>query len=164
MMELACAGNGATELFVTNDADEGEAFAAARRAAFPALERKGKLLLEDVGVPIPNLPALIAGIEAIALANSVVIATVAHAGDGNTHPNIVYDPSDPEAESRALVAFDQVMELAIRLNGTITGEHGVGRLKKSWLPTYLGPEATELSHRIKNALDPNGILNPGAML
>jgi glycolate oxidase len=155
---------GATEVFVTNDPAEGEAFAAARRAAFPALERLGNLLLEDVGVPIPQLPDLVRGVEAIAAHRDVTIAVVAHAGDGNTHPLVVYDAGDAAATERAGLAFGEVMDLAISLGGTITGEHGVGRLKRAWLPAYLGDDVMALTRRVKDALDPLGILNPGAIL
>src|SRR5882757_5543076 len=164
LVEAACRSCGATELFTTSDPDEGEAFAAARRAAFPALERKGDLLLEDVGVPLPSLPTLVAGVEQIATRNGVLIAVVAHAGDGNTHPLIVYDALDADETARAQRAFGEIMDLAISLGGTITGEHGVGRLKKDWLPGYLGEDVMALSRRIKDALDPAGILNPGAVL
>ncbi|HEY7050057.1 MAG TPA: FAD-linked oxidase C-terminal domain-containing protein [Jatrophihabitantaceae bacterium] len=164
VVEAACRAAGAAELFTTADQDEGEAFAAARRAAFPALERKGDLLLEDVGVPLPALPALVAGVEQIAAENDVLIAVVAHAGDGNTHPLIVYNAQDADETTRAYKAFGEIMDLAITLGGTITGEHGVGRLKKDWLPTYVGEDVMALSRRVKDALDPLGILNPGAVL
>jgi glycolate oxidase len=94
----------------------------------------------------------------------VEIPVVAHAGDGNTHPIIVFDPTDEEAETRAREAFGEVMRAAIALGGTITGEHGVGRTKKAALPDQLGPDVMALSRRIKDALDPEGILNPGAVL
>jgi glycolate oxidase len=87
---------------------------------------------------------------------------IAHAGDGNTHPLIVYDPADPAMTERAELAYGEIMHLALHLGGTITGEHGVGRLKRPWLAGYLGPEAMALNQRIKDALDPLGILNPGA--
>jgi glycolate oxidase len=164
MIEEICRDNGAIECFATNDPDEGAAFTAARRAAFPAIERRGSLLLEDVGVSIPLLPRLLAGIAEIAERNAVEIPTVAHAGDGNTHPLIVFDAADPSSTQRARTAFDEIMSLAISLGGTITGEHGVGRLKKNHLPAQLGPDVMALTHRIKNALDPLGILNPGAVL
>ena len=164
LMESACLQFGATDVFCTDDPAEGEAFTAARRAAFPALERLGSLLLEDVGVALPVLPALVRGVEKIAAENAVTIALVAHAGDGNTHPLVVFDSSDAEATSRAYMAFGAVMDLAIELGGTITGEHGVGRLKKAWLPAYLGEDVMALSRKIKDALDPAGILNPGAVL
>ncbi len=107
-------------------------------------------------------PELLTGIAEIARACDVEIPVVAHAGDGNTHPIVVYPPGDLEAKARAAQAFSEVMTLAIRLGGTITGEHGVGRLKRDALPQQLGPDVMALTHRIKHALDPQGIHNPGA--
>jgi glycolate dehydrogenase FAD-linked subunit len=163
LMEAACTTAGAKEVFVTTDPEEGELFVAARRAAFPAIEARGSILLEDVGAPVPRLPELLAGIAAAADRYSVEIPVVAHAGDGNTHPIVVYDRGDPDARDRAYQAFDEIMQLAIGLGGTITGEHGVGRSKKAALPAQLGPDVMTLSLTIKNALDPLGILNPGAI-
>jgi glycolate oxidase len=163
-IERACRGAGAEELFSTDAAAEGEAFTAARRAAFPAIERRGALLLEDVGVAVPLLDRLLSGIAAIAERQQVEIPVVAHAGDGNTHPIIVYPRGDDAAQRRARAAFDEIMTLAISLGGTITGEHGVGRLKKGHLPAQLGPDVMTLTRRVKDALDPLGILNPGAVL
>lgn len=164
VMLEACRAAGATEAFHTADPAEGEAFTAARRYAIPAVERLGSLLLEDVGVPLPHLGDLVTGVAEIARRNDVTVSVIAHAGDGNTHPLIVHDPADPDETERAHRAFGEIMELAIALGGTITGEHGVGRLKKAWLPDQVGPEVMELTRRIKDALDPHGILNPGAML
>ncbi|MET8422326.1 FAD-linked oxidase C-terminal domain-containing protein [Nocardia sp. NPDC004860] len=164
IMLAACEKAGATEAFRTDDPEEGEAFCAARRFAIPAVERKGPLLLEDVGVPLPRLGDLVTGIAEIAAHRRVLISVIAHAGDGNTHPLIVHDPADPEESERAHLAFGEIMNLAIGLGGTITGEHGVGRLKKAWLPDQLGPDVMALTRRIKDALDPHGILNPGAVL
>jgi glycolate oxidase len=163
-MREACAAAGALECFVTDDADEGEQFVQARRTAFPALEARGSLLLEDVGVPIPRLPDLLDAIARIAASYDIEIPVVAHAGDGNTHPNIVYDPTDPDSERRARAAFPEVMAAAIALGGTITGEHGVGRAKALALPDQLGPDVMALTRKIKDALDPDRILNPGAIL
>ncbi len=164
VMRVACEGAGAAEVFVTDDPDEGEMFVEARRIAFPAIESRGALFLEDVGAPVPLLPDLIAAIAAVAEEHEVEIPVVAHAGDGNTHPIIVYDPTDPAGEKRARLAFAEVMRKAIELGGTITGEHGVGRTKKAALPDQLGPDVMALSRRIKDALDPDGIFNPGAVL
>ncbi len=163
-MHESCVRAGATEVFSTDDAEEGELFVAARRMAFPAIEMRGSLLLEDVGVPVPLLPELLDQIAAVAEKYAVEIPVVAHAGDGNTHPIIVFDPKDADAGDRAREAFGEVMRCAIALGGTITGEHGVGRTKKSALPDQLGPEVMALSRRVKDALDPDGILNPGAVL
>jgi glycolate dehydrogenase FAD-linked subunit len=163
-MQAACTTAGSTECFVTDDPDEGELFVAARRSAFPAVETMGSLLLEDVGAPIPLLPDLLDAIGEVADRHGVPIPVVAHAGDGNTHPNIVYDPTDPDSERRARLAFRDVMAAAIALGGTITGEHGVGKAKAGALPDQLGPDVMALTRRIKDALDPDGILNPGAIL
>ncbi|GAA2482959.1 FAD-binding oxidoreductase [Terrabacter carboxydivorans] len=161
-MQRLCEAGGARECFTTTDAAEGEMFVAARRAAIVAIERRGAIMLEDVGVPVPRLPDLLTGIAEIAGRHDVEIPVVAHAGDGNTHPVIVYPAGDPGAKERAAQAFSEVMSLAIGLGGTITGEHGIGRLKRDALPEQLGPDVMALTHRIKQALDPQGILNPGA--
>ena len=164
VIEAACVGAGASEVFATDDAAEGEMFVAARRAHFHALEVRGTVLPEDVGVPTPALPALLAEVEAIAARYELEIPVVAHAGDGNTHPAIVVPRGDEAAQERAWLAFDDIMAAAIALGGTITGEHGVGRMKRGALPDQLGPEVMELTRRVKAALDPQGILNPGVIL
>ncbi|MFF3224725.1 FAD-binding oxidoreductase [Nocardia suismassiliense] len=164
IMVAACEKAGAAEVFHTEDPEEGEAFTAARRFAIPAVEKLGTLLLEDVGVPLPRLGDLVTGVAEIAARNDVMVSVIAHAGDGNTHPLIVHDPADAAMTERAHRAFGEIMDLAIALGGTITGEHGVGRLKKAWLPDQLGADVMALTHRIKDALDPHGILNPGAIL
>ena len=164
VMRAACETSGASEVFVTDDADEGEMFVQARRIAIPSIEVRGSLLLEDVGAPVPLLPDLLERIAAVAAQYDVEIPVMAHAGDGNTHPIIVFDSTDDAARKRAHEAFAEVMRAAIALGGTITGEHGVGRTKKAALPDQLGPEVMALSRRVKDALDPEGILNPGAVL
>lgn len=164
LIRAACESARATAVFVTDDPTEGEMFVEARRQAFPAIQARGALLLEDVGAPVPLLPDLLDAIAAVATRHGVEIPVVAHAGDGNTHPIVVYDPADPDSEARARLAFADVMREAIALGGTITGEHGVGRAKKAALPDQLGPDVMELNRRIKDALDPQGILNPGAVL
>lgn len=162
-IEKLCALHGATEVYATSDPDESEALIEARRIAIPCVEKRGALLLEDVGAPLPRLGELLEGVRAIAAKRAVEIAVVAHAGDGNTHPLIVFDAADADQKVRAEVAFGEVMDLAIALGGTITGEHGVGRLKQPWLADYLGEDVLELNLRIKKALDPQNILNPGAV-
>ena len=164
LMRTACETAGASEVFVTDDADEGEMFVQARRLAIPAVEARGALLLEDVGVPVPTLPKLLDAIADIAASHSLEIPVIAHAGDGNTHPLILYDAGDPAAEERARAAFAEMMRRTIALGGTITGEHGVGRSRRAALPEQLGPEVMALTRRVKDALDPDGILNPGAIL
>ena len=158
-----CENNNATEVYATNDPVESEAFVVARRMAIPAVEKTGTILLEDVGVPIPLLGELVLGMERISRKNDVTIAVLAHAGDGNTHPLIVFDPADDAQRERSHIAYGEIMDLAIGLGGTITGEHGIGRLKKPWLPDYLGEDVMALNLRIKSALDPDNIFNPGSV-
>ena len=110
------------------------------------------------------LPDLIEKVAAIADDERVMISVIAHAGDGNTHPLIVFDPADADETRRANSAFGRVMDAAIELGGTITGEHGVGRLKKAWLPGQVGPDVMAMTAAIKKALDPEGLLNPGVLL
>ncbi|GAA3602211.1 FAD-linked oxidase C-terminal domain-containing protein [Marihabitans asiaticum] len=157
-----CESRGASEVVSTDDPDEGAMFVTARRAALVSLEKQGRLLLEDVGVPLPRLGDLLAGIADIAAARDVTIAVVAHAGDGNTHPTLVLDPSDPAMAERAQQAYGEIIELTLSLGGTISGEHGIGRLKRPWLADQLGEDVMALNRKIKEALDPFGILNPGA--
>lgn len=163
-VEEQCLGNGASECFFTLDPEEGEMFITARREGIPAVEKLGPLLLEDVGVPVPQLPALMAGINDIAARRDITIAMVAHAGDGNTHPLLVLDPQDDAQQARAQMAYGEIMDLAISLGGTITGEHGVGRLKQPWLTDQVGERAYALTRQIKSVFDPNGILNPGVIV
>jgi glycolate oxidase len=155
---------GATYVAVTDDPDEGEMLMAARRMAIPCVERLGTVLIEDVGVPIPQIPALLAAVAAVADRHDTAIPVIGHAGDGNFHPLVTFDPRDSAAVARAEVAFGAVMDAALDLGGTITGEHGVGSLKALHLATQLGPDVLDLSRRVKAALDPQGILNPGKWL
>jgi glycolate oxidase len=157
----ACEAAGATYVALTEDAVEGEMFMAARRMAIPCVERLGTVLIEDVGVPIPRIPDLIAAVETVAARRDTAIPVIGHAGDGNFHPLVTFDAADPDATARADVAFDEVMQAAIDLGGTITGEHGVGTLKVGHLATQLGADVLDLTRRVKEALDPLGILNPG---
>jgi glycolate oxidase len=157
----ACEAAGATYVAVTADADEGELLMGARRMAIPCVERLGSVLIEDVGVPIPRIPDLIAAVEAIAERRSTLVPVIGHAGDGNFHPLVTFDAADPEATARAELAFDEIMEAALALGGTVTGEHGIGTLKVRHLASQLGPDVLELTRSIKAALDPLGLLNPG---
>jgi glycolate oxidase len=155
---------GASEVVATTDETESREFVVARRQAIPAMERRGRLLIEDVGVPLPNLPQLVEGVHRIGAECGVEIALIAHAGDGNTHPLLVFDPMDPAAAATAAVAYGEIMDLAISLNGTITGEHGIGTMKKPWLEGQVGADVIELTRRVKHAFDPQGILNPGVIV
>ena len=152
---------GATWAAASTDPAEAEALFAARRLAYPALERLGPLLTEDVCVPKAAVPEMLARIEAAAARNDVLIANIAHAGDGNLHPLLITPPGDAEARARAQVAFGEIMRDAVALGGTVTGEHGVGLLKRGGLALELAPEVVAMQRAVKAALDPHGILNPG---
>lgn len=152
---------GAAEVFHTDDPAEGEMLMQARRVALAALERLGTTLLDDVAVPIPALPSLLAAIERSAADHGVLIGTFGHAADGNLHPTIVYDAAEAGAAERARAAFADIVRAAARLGGTISGEHGVGVLKIAYLDAQVGQTERELMHRVKAAFDPDNILNPG---
>jgi glycolate dehydrogenase FAD-linked subunit len=153
--------NGAIECLEADDPAEGELLLEARRAGLPALEQLGTTLIDDVCVPRSRLAEFLGRVEEIAEETEVIVAVVGHAGDGNMHPNVVFDESDPGQSARAQRAFDRIMEVGLELGGTITGEHGVGVLKMTWLESEVGPVAIDLHRAIKRALDPQGILNPG---
>jgi glycolate oxidase len=104
------------------------------------------------------------GVAAIAERHALTIGVVSHAGDGNTHPIVIFDGSDEEQTVRAQRSFDEIMALGLELGGTITGEHGVGLLKRDWLARELGPVALDLQRQLKAVFDPLGILNPGKMV
>ncbi len=157
----ACESVGATYVAVTDDPDEGELLMGARRMAIPCVEQLGSVLIEDVGVPLPRVPDLLAAVAEIAARRDTLIPVIGHAGDGNFHPLVTFDPGDADATRRAEVAFDEIMEAALALGGTVTGEHGIGTLKAHLLGAQLGDDVLELTRRVKQALDPLGILNPG---
>lgn len=160
LMERICDEAGATLAVTSDDPDEGRMLTEARRVAFTAMEHRGSTLLDDVAVPVPAIPALLTAIEGIAERHGVVIGTFGHAGDGNMHPTIVYDHADADEVRRARDAFDAIVHVALDLGGTISGEHGIGALKRPHLDAELGG-ARRLGHAIKHALDPTGLLNPG---
>ena len=163
-MSSSCTAAGATDVFVTDDPEEGEMFVAARRMAFPAIEARGALLLEDVGAPIPLLPELLAAIAAIAADHDVEIPVVAHAGDGNTHPIIVYDAADPASRRRADLRSPRSCRPPSRSVARSPASTVSVEPRSRRFPDQLGPDVMALTRRIKDALDPDGILNPGAIL
>jgi len=162
---LACFEQaGASWAAQSTDQVEADALFAARRLAYPALERLGPLLTEDVCVPVAALPEMLARIEKTAQRHDTRIANIAHAGDGNLHPLIITTPGDDAARARAQLAFDQIIDDALALGGTVTGEHGVGLLKRAGLEQELGPHVSAMHRAVKQALDPAGIFNPGKVV
>ena len=132
--------------------------------AIPALESLGDWLLDDIAVPRSQLARAMTMIAELAVKHDVMIATFGHAGDGNLHPTIVIPRGDEAAASRAMEAFNAILEVALACGGTITGEHGVGTLKRDYLAQELDAVAIDLHSRIKAAWDPENILNPGKAL
>jgi glycolate oxidase len=144
---------------LSTDPADGERLFAVRRAFHPAMSARGTVLIEDVAVPRSQLPAMFAAITEIEQRYGITIPTVAHAGDGNLHPNFVFD--GPTVPPEIWAAADELFVVCLRLGGTLTGEHGVGMLKKRWLADELGDDQVELQRQIKAVFDPHGLLNPG---
>jgi glycolate oxidase len=162
---LACFTEaGATWAARSTDPLEAEALFAARRLAYPAVERLGPVLTEDVCVPRGAVPEMLGRVDAAARRNDVLIANIAHAGDGNLHPLILTPPGDDAARRRAQTAFEQIISDALDLGGTVTGEHGIGLLKRAGLRQELPAGVQQMHAAIKAALDPHHLLNPGKVL
>ncbi|MEU8784624.1 FAD-linked oxidase C-terminal domain-containing protein [Streptomyces sp. NPDC048637] len=159
-----CTAAGATEVVPAETAAESDLLLQARRLTLTALEQvKSATMIDDVCVPRSRLAEMLDGTAAIAEKYGLTIGVCAHAGDGNTHPTVCFDAADPDESRRARESFDDIMALGLQLGGTITGEHGVGVLKKEWLARELGPVGVELQRGIKDVFDPLGILNPGKL-
>jgi glycolate oxidase len=163
-MGAACEAEGATHVTIAAGPAEAAEVLEARRAALPSLSRLQPLtILEDATVPRSRIPEMVEHIQEVAARHDLKIGTFGHAGDGNLHPTAVLDPSDAGAVERAHAAFGEIFAKAIELDGTITGEHGVGSVKLRYLERQLGADHVALLRRIKSAFDPNGILNPGKL-
>jgi len=163
-MEAICREKGAVTVRVAKDAEEGDRLAAARRTAFSALARVGPTtILEDVTVPRSELARMIRFVQEIARKHHLRIGTFGHMGDGNLHPTCLTNERNPEEMHRVEQAFKEIFTEAIRIGGTITGEHGVGLAKKKYLPDFAGDAQMRVMREFRRAMDPNGILNPGKM-
>ncbi|MFH8986573.1 FAD-binding oxidoreductase [Streptomyces sp. NPDC017940] len=159
-----CEAAGATQVVPAEDAAESELLLQARRMSLTALEAvKGTTMIDDVCVPRSRLGDMLEGVERVADKYGLTIGVCAHAGDGNTHPTVCFDAADPDESRRARESFDEIMALGLELGGTITGEHGVGVLKKEWLARELGPVGVEMQRAVKAAFDPHHLLNPGKL-
>lgn len=154
--------HGATTVTIASTQGESDAIWNARRAVAPALaRRRPNKLGEDVCVPVSAMPAMIRRIREIALAHDLLIPVFGHAGDGNLHPNILCDRRDSKEVARVREAAREIFEAAVALGGTLSGEHGIGVLKKQFMELDLGPQALDVMRRIKAAIDPHGLMNPG---
>ncbi len=163
-MEQICRGRGALKVRVAKDDAEAAKLASARRSAFSALARVAPTtILEDATVPRSELARMIRFVEAIAKKYRLKIGTFGHMGDGNLHPTFLTDERNKDEMHRVHEAFEEIFDEAIRLGGTITGEHGIGLAKKDFLPKFAGAAQMRVMRELRRALDPLGILNPGKM-
>ena len=164
-LTAAAQGEGCLEVTAARDDAAREQLWAARKALSPALRTlaPGKIN-EDVVVPVSRIPDLVAAVRGIAAAQQLPIVCFGHAGNGNLHVNILYDPADTRQAARADAALEAVFDTVIALDGQVSGEHGIGLVKRDLLARALSPEAMALMRAIKAQFDPDGLLNPGKVL
>ena len=132
-----------------------------RKLAYPALERMGATLLDDVALPITKIAQFVERLEKLSKEVNLTIGIFGHAGDGNMHPTIVHDHGDVDAAERAQKAFGQIIEIAQSLGGTASGEHGIGSIKSGFVTNEISKTVIDLQRAVKKVFDPNSILNPG---
>jgi D-lactate dehydrogenase len=161
----AAIGNGCLEAVPAADDAARERLWAARKALSPALRSlaPGKIN-EDVVVPVSRIPDLVADVRALAREAALPIVCFGHAGNGNLHVNLMYDPADPAQNERAHAAMARVFALALSLGGTLSGEHGIGVAKRDFMTQAIDPSTLAMMRAVKAAFDPDGILNPGKLL
>ena len=163
-VERVCRQFGGAVQVAKSDAERSQLWAA-RRACLPALARKRPTtVLEDATVPRSRIPDMLRALRAIAARHGVLMGTFGHAGDGNLHPTILCDERDAEEMVRVHAAVDEIFKVAIELGGTLSGEHGIGTAKKKYMELEFGPAGVEVMRKIKNALDPHCLLNPGKLV
>ncbi|GMU42278.1 MAG: FAD-linked oxidase [Lysobacterales bacterium] len=161
----AAAGPGCLEVRQPASAAEGAALWAARKALSPVLRALApRKINEDVVVPVTRLPALVRGVQALGERHATLTVCFGHAGNGNLHVNLLYDPAIGDADARARACLADVFALVIELGGTLSGEHGIGIDKRDFLPRALPPATLALMRAVKSAFDPHGIMNPGKVL
>ncbi len=161
---VACRHHRAREVRVAETPEEADALWAARRAHYPALARAfPTIIIEDVTVPRHHLPRMVRAVKESARRHNLLLGMVAHAGEGNLHPDILCDARDAEQMGRVELFIEEIVKEALSLGGTLTGEHGVGQMKAPFLSWQFGEAGVELMKRIKRTVDPRGILNPEVM-
>lgn len=164
-LRRAAAGDGLLALDDASDEAAREKLWAARKALSPALRTlaPGKIN-EDVVVPVSRIPELVDGVQALAREFDLPIVCFGHAGNGNLHVNLLYDPADAAQSERAGAAMARVFALALALGGTLSGEHGIGLAKRDFMPQAVGAQTLALMRQLKQVFDPDAILNPGKLL
>ncbi len=164
LVEKILGENGGFDILRSNNEEEENKLWDARRAISPSLMKYSNLKInEDVVVPRSRVPELISRIEEIGRKHETFVANFGHAGDGNIHVNFMCDRDKPETIERAREAVKETFALSVELGGTISGEHGIGYVKASYLDMALDPATLEVMKGIKKLFDPKGILNPGKM-
>ncbi|HKK32667.1 MAG TPA: FAD-linked oxidase C-terminal domain-containing protein [Desulfomicrobiaceae bacterium] len=160
-----CNKVGATSVTMAKNAEEKNKLWEARRAALPALARaRPTTVLEDATVPRSNIPAMVKAINDIGKKYDLQIGTFGHAGDGNLHPTIMTDRRDHAEFERVEKAVDEIFDVALSLDGTLSGEHGIGIAKSKWMEKEVGKNTLMYCRKMKKAVDPNYILNPGKII
>ncbi len=163
-LKSICSGNHAVSIKLAESDSERDAIFAARRAALPALAQvKPTTILEDATVPRSRIPEMLKAVKDIATKYNLQIGTFGHAGDGNLHPTILTDESNKEEMDRVHKAVDEIFSIAISLGGTLSGEHGIGMAKSKYMELQFGSAGVRVMKKIKEALDPDNIMNPGKM-
>jgi D-lactate dehydrogenase len=159
----AARGEGLEELRIAQSAEETQALWSARKALSPAQRTiSPNKINEDVVVPVSRLPDLVNGIRELSRKHDVLIVTFGHAGNGNLHVNLL--PRDDAERERAHACLAEVFALVIALQGTLSGEHGIGLVKREFMPLAVEPHTLDLMRSVKAAFDPDGIMNPGKLL
>ena len=159
-----CESHGMLDGMFSTEAGDAADLIRVRKLAYPALERLGASLLDDVALPVTRIAEFVGSVEELAIKHQLTIGIFGHAGDGNMHPTIVYDHGDLEGEKRAKIAFSEIVSIAQSLGGTASGEHGIGSIKRALVEDEISQSVLEIQRGIKRLLDPAGILNPGKKL
>jgi len=159
-----CQSHGMIDGMFTTEASEAADLIRVRKLAYPALERLGATLLDDVALPVTKIAEFVGKVEELAKKHDLTIGIFGHAGDGNMHPTIVHDHGDAEGEKRAKSAFAEIVGIAQELGGSASGEHGIGSIKRGLVKDEVSLSVIEIQRGIKHLLDPSGILNPGKKL
>lgn len=159
-----CESHGMIDGMFSTEASDAADLIRVRKLAYPALERLGATLLDDVALPVTKIAEFVGKVEELAAKHNLIIGIFGHAGDGNMHPTIVHDHGDAEGAQRAKQAFGEIVAIAQALGGTASGEHGIGSIKRGFVGDEVSNTIVEIQRGIKRLLDPAGILNPGKKL
>ena len=159
-----CQSHGMIDGMFSTEANDAADLIRVRKLAYPALERLGATLLDDVALPVTKIAEFVEKVERLALKYKLTIGIFGHAGDGNMHPTIVHEHGDIEGEKQAKLAFSEIVRIAQSLGGTASGEHGIGSIKRDLVSGEISQTIIEIQRGIKKLLDPSGILNPGKKL